>query len=394
MKIFNSLGSNYKLDFAMKALFSVGSESSRINLLKNLEENFGGKAFLFYKGRSAIEEGLRILNLKSDDLVAINGFTCYAVYKAIENANLKTHLVDTEKDDLNFSPKALENAIKNNPRIKVVIVQNTLGFPCDIESIIRICNDNGLILIEDLAHSVGSQYKNGKAAGSVGDLVILSFSQDKIIDGISGGALIIRNATYNYVSKKLESPKFSQQLKDRFYPFLTLLIRNSYGFLFGKLIHHALRKIDFLSLPMESSKVSKTISDWYCNLILTQIKAQQKNLEHRRKIARIYDDLLTEKVKIKSVTEAINFSTNLRFPILVDGRSNIIKLLKSKGIYISDIWYDSPIAPKRFMSKIDYKNDCPISEEISEKILNLPTHINITEEEASDISKFLNSCLK
>ena len=41
-----------------------------------------------------------------------------------------------------------------------------------------ICKEKDIVLIEDLAHCVGAKYLNGKEAGNVGDLVVLSFSQD------------------------------------------------------------------------------------------------------------------------------------------------------------------------------------------------------------------------
>lgn len=187
MNIFNSLGSNYNLGFVLKSLFLQNKKRYKTELEQYLSEEFKGKVLLTYKGRQAIEIALKLLNLPKESCVAINGFTCFAVYEAVVNAGLAVDYIDIEKEDLNFSPVQLKNKLKENPKIKVVIIQNTLGYPSQVEEIAAICKENNIILIEDLAHSVG---------GKFGDFVVLSFSQDKLIDAVSGGALIIRNKKY------------------------------------------------------------------------------------------------------------------------------------------------------------------------------------------------------
>src|SRR5947209_7212773 len=142
MNIFNSLGSNYNLRFVFKALFS-GNEAK---LKSFLEEKYQGKVTLLYKGREAIELALNKINLPNA-AVAINGFTCFAVYEAVKKAGLDIEYLDIEKDDLNFSVETLKKHLSKNPKIKVVMIQNTLGYPCDIEKISRLCREKKIILI-------------------------------------------------------------------------------------------------------------------------------------------------------------------------------------------------------------------------------------------------------
>src|SRR3989338_10519340 len=163
MNIFNSLGSNYNASYVLKALFSIGSREDIKDLKNLLEERYQGKPILFYKGREALTIALKILNLADDSQIAINGFTCVAVFNAIRKAGFKPLCLDLEENGgLNFTAKTLENSLKSNKNIKVVIVQNTLGYPCDIEKIEKLCREHKLILIEDLAHCVGTVYKDGR----------------------------------------------------------------------------------------------------------------------------------------------------------------------------------------------------------------------------------------
>ena len=119
MNIFNSLGSNYNFNFALKALFADSKIGYPLRLIKLLENKYQGKATLLYKGREAIELGLRSLNLPQGSYIGINGFTCFAVYDAIKNAGLNVEYLDIEKGQLNFSAQTLIKTLKNNPRIKV-----------------------------------------------------------------------------------------------------------------------------------------------------------------------------------------------------------------------------------------------------------------------------------
>lgn len=393
MAIFNSLGSNYTLADATRVLSSSNNPKYHQNLVSLLESKYSGKATLVYKGREAIELGLKILKLPKGSFVAINGFTCYALYEAVKKAGLEVEYLDIEKGQLNFSSEELEEKISQNPKIKAVLIQNTLGFSCRMEEIKKICKEKACILIEDLAHSVGARYEDGVEAGREGDLVILSFSQDKMIDGVSGGALIVRNNLS--VEENLADVPKSKQRIDRFYPLLTYKIRRGYEFGVGKLLHFLLKRFRLLSQPMASGVGGDfhKLPNWYCNLINRSFSELPKHLLHRRAIATIYSTQINPKVQSKTIASRIHLSSNLRFPIFVTNRSELIKYLAEKGVFVSDIWYDAPISPRRFLKLTDYSNQCPNAEIASEEILNLPTHTNVTKKDAEKISQLINQWL-
>lgn len=383
MNIFNSLGSNYDFSFILKTLFASGDN---LELKSLLENKYKGKVLLVYKARQAIELALKMSNLPSGSFVAINGFTCFALYDAIKKANLSVEYLDIEKEGLNFSSATLEKAIKNNPKIKAVIIQNTLGFPSDLKNISKICRREKLILIEDLAHSIGTKYSAGLEAGMIGDFVVLSFSQDKIVDGVSGGALISRKD----INISLKNISMRKQIRDRIYPLFTYIIRKSYPLRFGKILHFVLKNLRLLSGPMEGEEDLNGLPNWYCQLINYQFKRLNNNLNHRKIIASIYSKLINPKVLSDKLVEQINLSSNLRFPIFVNNREALIRYLAKNGVYISDIWYDAPIAPKKYLSQTDYRGQCPNSQKLSYKILNLPTHIGVKENDAERISNLIN----
>lgn len=383
MATFNSLGSNYNFQYVVKSLFSDPYGKS-LKLKNYLTDKYNGKTFLIYKGREALTMALKKLELPKDSCIAINGFTCFTVYKSIEVAGYTPICLDLEEKstDLNFSSETLKKALLENEKIKAVIVQNTLGYPCDIENIKKICTEKNIILIEDLAHCIGTKYSNQKEAGTIGDIITLTFSQDKIVDAVSGGALIIRNRKYlNEENFQLKKPK--GQIRDRMYPLFTYKIRFLYNTGLGKIIHFALKKLDLLSKPMRKGLYNfYSMPDWYCNLALFEFRKLDQQLNHRREITRIYAKKISKKILSSTVNSKISFSTNLRFPVFLENRKSLIRFLKKRKIFVSDIWY-SDVAP-----------ECPNAVAISHKILNLPTHINVDKNKAFEIAERINEWLK
>jgi len=382
MAIFNSLGSNYNLQYIFKSLFS-DYHGQNLKLKNYLTDKYGGKTILTYKGREALTLALKILNLPKENRIAINGFTCFAVYKAIEVAGYKPVCLDLEEknSDLNFTPEALEKTLAEDNNIKAVVIQNTFGYSCNIEKITQICREKNIILIEDLAHCVGTKYANGEEAGTVGDFVTLSFSQDKIIDSVSGGALIVRNKKY----KDCDNLKFKSknQTKDRMYPLFTYKIRFLYNFWLGKILHFALKKLNLLSKPMQEGLYEiYSLPDWYCNLALIEFGNLNQQLNHHKEIAEIYAKKINKKILNSNIVNKISSSSSLRFPIFIENRNSLIKFLKKSKFFVSDVWYDD-VAP-----------ECLNAVKISHAILNLPTHINVSGKNALRIAERVNEWLK
>lgn len=391
MSVFNSLGSNYNFGFALKTVFSKESSGSEDGLKELLEQKYNGKAQLFYKGREALYALFVSLNFPKGSYVAINGFTCFVLYEAAKEAGLNVMFLDIE-EDLNFSPETLRRVFAKNNNIKAVVIQNTLGYPADVAEISKICHEKNIILVEDLAHSVGAVYKNGEKAGSLGDFIVLSFSQDKIVDGIAGGALISKKP----LSIDMSSIASKEELRIRLYPLLTFLIRLAYSTIFGKLFHSLFSSTGLLLGPMKSksSKVSR-MPALVIPLVLEAFRKHEENIAHRRKISKIYSEKINKKLLSSSIASKVDRSSNLRFPIFVESRESLITFLKNYGVYVSDIWYDAPISPKRYIPLTNYKKgECPKSERISNQILNLPTHINVSEKDAVRISGLVNKWQK
>lgn len=391
--VFNSLGSNYSGRMVWQSLFSKSKGASQ-KLAEYLQNRYKSEVVLTYKGREALQLALKAAALDANSQVAINGFTCYAVYRAITFAGYKAHFLDIERDGLQFSADALAESIEKNPKIKAVIVQNTLGTPCDIVGIEKICQKHNLVLIEDLAHSIGVRYIDGREAGTVGDFAMLSFGRDKLIDSVSGGALVVNNRKYlESLPSKLSDPPRSSLRHDKWYPLLSMKVRWSYKLGLGKLVHATFRKLGLMSRSVDAEFYEgHSLSDWQAKLALEQLESLPTELARRRKLGKLYHEHLCRAMLVNTSSESVSRSTNLRFAAYVEDRQQVFSMLQKKHIYISDTWYDAPIAPARYLSKTTYDHQCPIADEVASQIINLPTHRHITESMAIEIAKVFNQC--
>ncbi len=398
MSIFNSLGSNYELSVSWRAFFGWGSWGAATKLAKLLETRYNGQVTLVYKGREALYLALKAAKLPRDSSVAITGFTCFAVDKAVTSAGYSCTYLDISPEQLNFTADTLLAAVQANPAINAVIIQNTLGYTCDMQAIIQVCKEQGILIIEDLAHSAGALYADGSEAGTVGDFVMLSFGRDKIIDAVSGGALVVRNP--NYQTKKpmhLPKPPLIPRLRDRWYPMLTFKIRFDYWISvgFGKALHTTYKKLGWLSRSVDGEYYKgHRLPGWYCALTLHRFAQLEANLAHRQRIARVYAQAIQHHVQFLELPSQTPQASNLRFPIKVENREGLIDYLAKRNIFISDTWYDSPIAPPRYLDQTAYQRGlCPESESLTEHILNLPTHRGVSEHDAAVIGDHINAWL-
>jgi dTDP-4-amino-4,6-dideoxygalactose transaminase len=345
--------------------------------------------FLAYKCREAITLILRQLQLPSGSYVAINGYTCFVVYAAVVAAGLKPYLLDISKDNLNFSANTLAEALKKERLLCAVIVQNTLGMSSPIEGIRELCLQQKLPLIEDLAHSAGLVYPSGKRAGTVGQAAAFSFSQDKIIDAVSGGAALL-------FQKKAFEPDYMpvstwQRLQAYWYPLNTFIVRKTHHLGLGKIWLRLLKLTKLIPNQMAGNPEDiRMLPNHQAKQALQALQLLPETIAHRQKIAAIYQKTLPPAVQLPHQ----DGSVYIRFPLLVEDPRGLETYLKQYGMYLGRPWYDAVVAPGKYLARTDYQQgQCPDAEYIAEHMANLPTHININEAQAQALAEKVNQWL-
>jgi perosamine synthetase len=412
--IFHSLGSNYSWPFiwlAFRQLW-VTQPSAVEQTKKLLESKYHGRAQLFYKGRDAIEFALRAYGIGQNDQVLTQAFSCYAIEEAIKRAGAEAIFVDLAKHSLNPSVSTLQAAHKKAPHAKAVLIQHTLGYPAEIQKIAQWCQKNKLLLIEDLAQSLGAQDSDGIEVGTYGDVVICSFGRDKVIDAISGGAAILKtNSSFIDLAQDKRvyadhvQPKVPASIvkKDMFYPLLTWKIRVTHRFGIGKILFQIAKRIGLLTSPISSPiEHMSALPAEYAPLILWQFQHLSEQISHRQEIALLYDELMGHgkglplEMRTKEfVTGGLTKPSYLRYSFSIPRPQQLAQSLLSSQFYFTDRWYRQAVDSGSLNLYSTYTvGSCRESEKRAETIFNLPTHRYINKQSAERIMAAIINVLK
>lgn len=126
------------------------------------------------------------------DEVITTPMTFAATLNVIALTGATPVLVDIDPNTLNMDVNLLEDAI--NPRTRVIMPVHFAGLPVDMDPIYELAERHGLRVLEDAAHSIGTEYK-GKRVGNFGDVQVFSFHPNKNMTTLEGGCIVTRDAT-------------------------------------------------------------------------------------------------------------------------------------------------------------------------------------------------------
>jgi dTDP-4-amino-4,6-dideoxygalactose transaminase len=397
--IFTSLSPNTQKDdilLSLKIIFQFWKwkAGNAVLATENWFKEYLGtdNAISFNSGRSALLAILNSLNLKNGDEVLLQGFTCNAAVNPILKSKAKPVFVDID-NTLNINPNDLVKKITS--KSKVVIIQHTFGWPANMDEILKIARDNNLFVLEDCAHSLGAEYK-GKLCGTLGDAAFFSFGRDKVVSSIFGGLAVVKDnqlaEKVRFFQEQVDYPSYLWIFQQLIHPFLTnCIVIPIYGLnaFLGRMVLGFLHLFSILSKAVYvkekkgefAEKFPKKFPNALAVLALNQLKKLKEFNRHRQLIADFYQKELSE--FILPFNKEINNTKPIfmRYPVLVSIDTDLIlKKGRERGIFLDDGWRKSNIVPiKTLLEKMNYvSGSCPEAERISKKIINLPTHINIS----------------
>ena len=142
--------------------------------------------------------------IKAGDEVIIPNYTMIATPNSIKMFGAVPVFVDVEFETLCMDIECARKAITAKTKAIFLVTSNGRFPKIGIEAFQKLCEENGLILLEDAAQSLGSRYPNGKHQGSVGLAGSFSFSAPKIISTGQGGAIVTNDDEIAYKLKRLK----------------------------------------------------------------------------------------------------------------------------------------------------------------------------------------------
>ncbi|MDD3875056.1 MAG: DegT/DnrJ/EryC1/StrS family aminotransferase [Bacteroidales bacterium] len=248
-------------------------------------------------------------------------------------------------------------------KTKAILLVHQIGMPADIDGFSSLCKKHNLILIEDAACALGSEYK-GKRIGSHNDLVCFSFHPRKVITTGDGGMVCTNNKAFADRLRTLRQHSMDLSPLDR---------HNNESKM-------AVEKYDEVGYNYRMTDIQAAVG-------IEQMKKMADIVSSRRSIAYKYHDafkhihwidLPYEPSNCISNYQSYSIYLNKKAPIK---RDEFMTIMTQKGISTRRGIMTAHI--ERAYADLNYK--LPVTEDLSENSVLIPIYAGLSEEDISYI---------
>jgi len=305
-------------------------------------------------GTDAITLALMSLDLPPDAHILVPAFTYIASAEPAALLGYKIIFVDVDEKTFTISIDDLREKITEQSR--VIIAVHLYGQCANMEEVMKIAEEKGLYVIEDVAQSMGAKcrYKGDmRMAGTMGHFGCFSFFPTKNLGGWGdGGAIITKNKDLGGKARAIAN----------------------HGQIEAKYYHHIVG-------------MNSRLDTIQAALLLLKAKKLDERIRKKQEIASIYRHYLKDVEEIILPEEA-EWSTHTYhlFTLRVKRkRDELMEYLKDKGIQ-SGVYYPLPLPYQEVFMRMGYKSECPVSQSLCKQVLSIPIHPYLTEDDIKKIS--------
>ena len=320
-------------------------------------------------GTDAITIALLAHGIGEGDAVFVPDFTFFSSGESPATVGATPIFVDVQKNTFNMDAESLEQAVKkvlNEGRLmpRAVVAVDLFGLPADYDAIIPVCEKYGILLLEDGAQGFGGVL-HGKKVCSFGDIATTSFFPAKPLGCYGdGGAIFTDDDNIAALCRSIA--------------------------VHGK---NADDKYDNVRLGMNSR-----LDTLQAAILLVKLQAfREYELENVNKIASVYMDLFSgiEGLTIPVVKEGFYSSWaqyTIQIPAGID-REMVRRKMEEQGIPTM-VYYPKPMHRQgAFAGTSSADAECPVTEELCGRVLCLPIHPYLKDEEIEYVVKKLRETL-
>lgn len=327
-----------------------------------LEQTLGVKrALLTTSCTHALEMSALLLNIQPGDEVVVPSFTFVSTVNAFVLRGATPVFCDIRPDTLNLDESLLPDRITG--RTKAIVPVHYAGVGCEMDEITRIADGASIAVVEDNAHGLFGKYK-GRWLGTMGCLAAQSFHETKNIACGEGGALLIND----------------ESLIDR-----AEIIREK-GTNRSRFFRGQVDKYSWVDLGS-----SYVISDLLGAFLYGQMEVWQRIQARRAQIWRSYDDGLAawcaaNGVGRPQVPAHCEQPWHMYYMLMpsAESRRRLIGHLRAHGILA--VFHYLPLHLSEFGVRYGGKpGDCPVTEDVSERLVRLPFYCSLKDEEQSRV---------
>jgi dTDP-4-amino-4,6-dideoxygalactose transaminase len=297
-------------------------------------------------GTDALLAALMALGVSHGDEVITTPYTFIATAGVIARLGARPVFVDIDPLTFNIDPAGIAVAI--TPQTRAIVPVHLFGRMAGMDAILTIARDRGIPVIEDAAQAIGAE-RNGRRAGSVGDMACFSFYPTKNLGGFGDGGLLTTN---------------DSDLAER-----VRLLRNHGASALGNKYEYRILGANFRLDALQAAVLSvklRYLDAW--------TERRRENAGRYRELLRDVSGLL---LPAESAGERHVFN---QFVIRSANRDGLRSHLTSRGIG-SDIYYPESLHLAPCFSEFGgMPGDYPSSERASRESLALPIYPELTSE--------------
>jgi dTDP-4-amino-4,6-dideoxygalactose transaminase len=330
-----------------------GKFSKRVHAL--LEAELGvHKALLTTSCTDALELAALLLEIQPGDEVIVPSFTFVSTANAFVLRGARPRFCDVRPDTLNLDEGKLEALC--GPRTRAVVPVHYAGVGCEMEAILDVAARSKLAVVEDNAHGLFGRYR-GKWLGTFGQLATQSFHETKNFSCGEGGALIINDERF---VERAEILREKGTNRSRFFR--------------GLVDKYSWVDIGSSFLP------SDLLAAYLCAQLEQRAQVQAK----RQRVWETYARGLAGwarrlEIALPTVPEHCAQSFHMFYLILptLALRTRLIAHLKAQGIQAVFHYLPLHLSPMG-RSYGGREGDCPVTENVSDRLLRLPFYNDLS----------------
>ena len=310
-------------------------------------------------GTDALQLALMALGLQPGDEVITVPFTFVSTVEVIALLGLKPVFVDVLPDTFCMDVTQVESAI--TPRTRAILPVHLFGQCVDMEPLMDIAQRHGIYVIEDACQAIGAQvrfsYGSCRMAGTMGDIGCTSFFPSKNLGCYGdGGALFTQDAALAERLRLMANHGMRQR-----YHYECVGLNSRLDTLQAAVLRVKLRHLDSFTAARQAAAADYTAALADSSLLETPAIAP-----HSTHVFHQYT------LKLKGTT-----------------RQSLVEHLAATGIPTA-VYYPVPLHLQEAYASLGYRRgDFPVSEHLSECVLSLPMHTELSQEQIQYIVRTL-----
>lgn len=319
-------------------------------------------------GTDALLLALMAIGIAHGDEVITTPYSFFATAGAVARLGAKPVLVDIDPKTFNIDPSRISNAITT--KTKAIIPVHLYGQCADMAPIMTLAQRHNLKVIEDAAQAIGSEYRDGRRAGSLGTVGCFSFFPSKNLGCLGDGGMVVTN-----------DAELAEKMK-------VLRVHGGKPKYYHKVIGGNFR-IDTIQAAVLNVKLNY-LDEW--------TKRRQDNAQRYENLFQQSGLVGKGKIRLPDAvyrnSGAKHYHIYNQFVLRVERRDELMAYLKQKGIG-TEIYYPVPFHLQECFRYLGHKQgEFPESERAANETLAIPIYPELTPAQQTEVVEAIASFYK